>query len=180
MEKLLSVSGLKTEFHTKDGIIHAVNGVSFDLKEGETLGIVGESGCGKSVTVMSMLRLIPIPPGKITSGKALFQRRDLLKLSDEEIRHIRGAQISMVFQDPMTSLNPVLTIGYQVSEAYSIHVATSKKQAEDRAVEMLELVGIPNAKDRLKDFPYQFSGGNAPEGNDCHGIDLFAANSDCG
>jgi oligopeptide transport system ATP-binding protein len=159
MENLLSVNNLATEFHTKDGIIHAVNGVSFDLKEGETLGIVGESGCGKSVTVMSMLRLIPTPPGKITSGKALFHKSDLLKLSDEELRHIRGAQISMIFQDPMTSLNPVLTIGYQVSEAYSIHVATSKKQAEDRAVEMLELVGIPNAKDRLKDFPHQFSGG---------------------
>jgi oligopeptide transport system ATP-binding protein len=159
MEKLLSVSGLKTEFHTKDGIIHAVNGVSFDLKEGETLGIVGESGCGKSVTVMSMLRLIPTPPGKISSGKALFQGRDLLKLPDEEIRHIRGAQISMIFQDPMTSLNPVLTIGYQVSEAYSIHVTSSKKQAEDRAIEMLDMVGITNAKDRLKDFPHQFSGG---------------------
>jgi len=159
MEKLLSVSGLKTEFHTKDGIIHAVNGVSFDLKEGETLGIVGESGCGKSVTVMSMLRLIPTPPGKITAGKALFQGRDLLKLSDEDIRHIRGAQISMVFQDPMTSLNPVLTIGKQVSEAYSIHVATTKKQAEERAIEMLDMVGIVNAKDTLKDFPHQFSGG---------------------
>ena len=159
MDKLLSVSGLKTEFHTKDGIIHAVNGVSFDLKEGETLGIVGESGCGKSVTVMSMLRLIPTPPGKITGGKALFQGRDLLKLSDEEIRHVRGAQISMVFQDPMTSLNPVLTIGKQVSEAYSIHIASTRQQAEDRAVEMLEMVNITDAKDHLKDYPHQFSGG---------------------
>jgi len=159
MDKLLSVSGLKTEFHTKDGIIHAVNGVSFDLKEGETLGIVGESGCGKSVTVMSMLRLIPTPPGKITGGKAMFQGRDLLKLSDEEIRHVRGAQISMVFQDPMTSLNPVLTIGKQVSEAYSIHIASTRQQAEDRAVEMLEMVNITDAKDHLKDYPHQFSGG---------------------
>ena len=159
MEKLLSVSGLKTEFHTKDGIIHAVNGVSFDLKEGETLGIVGESGCGKSVTVMSMLGLIPTPPGKITGGKAMFQGRDLLKMSDDEIRHVRGAQISMVFQDPMTSLNPVLTIGKQVSEAYSIHISGTREQAQNRAVEMLEMVGIVNAKDRLKDFPHQFSGG---------------------
>lgn len=159
MESLLKVSDLKTEFHTKSGIIHAVNGISFDLKEGETLGIVGESGCGKSVTVMSLLRLIPNPPGKITSGKALFQGRDLLSVTDEELRHIRGAQISMVFQDPMTSLNPVLTIGQQVTEAYTIHIATQKKKAEERAVEMLEMVGISNAKDRLGDFPHQFSGG---------------------
>ena len=159
MESLLKVTDLKTEFHTKSGIIHAVNGISFDLKEGETLGIVGESGCGKSVTVMSLLRLIPNPPGKITSGKALFQGRDLLSVTDEELRHIRGAQISMVFQDPMTSLNPVLTIGQQVTEAYTIHIATQKKKAEERAVEMLEMVGISNAKDRLGDYPHQFSGG---------------------
>ncbi len=159
MESLLKVTDLKTEFHTKSGIIHAVNGISFDLKEGETLGIVGESGCGKSVTVMSLLRLIPNPPGKITSGKAMFQGRDLLAVTDEELRHIRGAQISMVFQDPMTSLNPVLTIGNQVAEAYSIHIATHKKKAEERAVEMLEMVGISNAKDRLDDYPHQFSGG---------------------
>jgi oligopeptide transport system ATP-binding protein len=159
MESLLKVNDLKTEFHTKSGIIHAVNGISFDLKEGETLGIVGESGCGKSVTVMSLLRLIPNPPGKITSGKAMFQGRDLLAVTDEELRHIRGAQISMVFQDPMTSLNPVLTIGNQVAEAYAIHIATPKKKAEERAVEMLEMVGISNAKDRLDDYPHQFSGG---------------------
>lgn len=159
MESLLKVTDLKTEFHTKSGIIHAVNGVSFDLKEGETLGIVGESGCGKSVTVMSLLRLIPNPPGKITSGKALFQGRDLLSVTDEELRHIRGAQISMVFQDPMTSLNPVLTIGQQVTEAYTIHIAAQKKKAEERAVEMLEMVGISNARDRLGDYPHQFSGG---------------------
>lgn len=159
MNNLLSVKGLMTEFRTKNGIIHAVNGVSFDLKEGETLGIVGESGCGKSVSVMSMLRLIPTPPGKVTAGEVLFQGRDLLKLSDGEIRHIRGAQISMVFQDPMTSLNPVLTIGKQVSEAYSIHVSATKEQAQERAAEMLELVNITDAKDHLKDYPHQFSGG---------------------
>jgi oligopeptide transport system ATP-binding protein len=159
MNNLLSVKGLMTEFHTKNGIIHAVNGVSFDLKEGETLGIVGESGCGKSVSVMSMLRLISTPPGKITAGEVLFQGRDLLKLSDGEIRHIRGAQVSMVFQDPMTSLNPVLTIGKQVSEAYSIHVSATKEQAEERAAEMLRLVNITDAKDHLKDYPHQFSGG---------------------
>jgi oligopeptide transport system ATP-binding protein len=129
------------------------------LKEGETLGIVGESGCGKSVTVMSMMRLIPTPPGKIVAGEAWYQGKDLLKMSDEEIRHIRGAQISIVFQDPMTSFNPVLTIGQQVSEPLEIHMGMSKKQALDRAVEMLSLVNIPKAKDRLNDYPHQFSGG---------------------
>lgn len=159
MDNLLSVRNLKTEFHTKGGIIHAVNGVSFDLKEGETLGIVGESGCGKSVSVMSLLGLIPTPPGKVTNGTALFKGQDLLKMSDKDLQHIRGAQISMVFQDPMTSLNPVLTIGDQLVEAYAIHIGGSKKAASKRAVDMLELVGIPNAKERLKDYPHQFSGG---------------------
>lgn len=159
MENILSVTDLKTEFHTKSGILHAVNGVSFELKEGETLGVVGESGCGKSVTVMSLLRLIPTPPGKITSGKAIFHGKDLLAMNDEEIRHIRGGQISMVFQDPMTSLNPVLTIGKQLAEAYSIHMPGPKSRAEERAAEMLDMVGIPKAKDRMRDYPHQFSGG---------------------
>jgi len=159
MAELLSVKGLETQFKTREGMVHAVNGVSFDLKEGETLGIVGESGCGKSVTVMSMLRLIPQPPGKIAAGEALYQGRDLLKMNDEEIRKVRGAQISMVFQDPMTSFNPVLTIGDQVSEPLMIHKGMSRKQALERAVETLTLVGIPNPKDRLTDFPHQFSGG---------------------
>jgi len=159
MAELLNVQGLETRFRTREGIVHAVNGVSFVLKEGETLGIVGESGCGKSVTVMSMLRLIPSPPGKVTAGKAIYQGKDLLAMSDEEIRHVRGAQISMVFQDPMTSFNPVLTIGRQVSEPLEVHLGMSHKQSTERVVEMLSMVGIPNAKDRLNDYPHQFSGG---------------------
>lgn len=159
MADLLDVKGLETRFHTRDGSVHAVNGVSFHLKEGETLGIVGESGCGKSVTVMSMLRLIPTPPGEVAAGKAMYLGKDLLKMSDEEIRHIRGSQISMIFQDPMTSFNPVLTIGRQVAEPLEIHMGMTRKQALDRASEMLQMVGIPKAKDRLNDFPHQFSGG---------------------
>jgi len=159
MADLLNVQGLETQFRTREGNVHAVNGVSFHLKEGETLGIVGESGCGKSVTVMSMLRLIPQPPGKIVAGKAMYQNKDLLKISDEEIRHVRGSQISMVFQDPMTSFNPVLTIGRQVAEPLEIHNGVGRKQALDRAAEMLDMVGIPKAKDRLGDYPHQFSGG---------------------
>lgn len=159
MVDLLNVQGLETQFRTREGTVHAVNGVSFTLKEGETLGIVGESGCGKSVTVMSMLRLIPTPPGKVTAGSAHFQGKDLLKMSDDEIRHIRGSQISMVFQDPMTSFNPVLTIGRQVSEPLEVHYGMNHKQAEDRVVEVLEKVGIPNPRDRLNNYPHQFSGG---------------------
>lgn len=159
MAELLNLQGLETHFRTREGIVHAVNGVSFHLKEGETLGIVGESGCGKTVSVMSMLRLIPSPPGEIVAGQAIYQGKDLLQMSNEEIRHIRGAQISMVFQDPMTSFNPVLTIGRQVSEPLEVHMGMSIKQAEDRVVETLELVGIPNPRDRLKDYPHQFSGG---------------------
>jgi len=159
MAELLSVQGLETQFRTREGVVHAVNGVSYRLREGETLGIVGESGCGKSVTVMSMLNLIPSPPGKVVAGKALYQGQDLLKMSDKEIRHIRGAQISMVFQDPMTSFNPVLTIGRQVAEPLEIHFGIQHRQGIDRAAEMLEMVGIPRAKDRLNDYPHQFSGG---------------------
>ncbi len=159
MADLLNVQGLETQFRTREGIVHAVNGVSFHLKEGETLGIVGESGCGKSVTVMSMLRLIPSPPGRVVAGKAIYQGKDLLKLSDEELRHIRGSQISIVFQDPMTSFNPVLTIGRQVAEPLEIHNGTHRQQALERAAEMLEMVGIPHAKDRLNDYPHQYSGG---------------------
>jgi len=159
MADLLDVQGLETQFRTREGLVHAVNGVSFNLKEGETLGIVGESGCGQSVTVLSMLRLIPSPPGKVTAGTALYQGKDLLKISDDEIRHIRGSQISMIFQDPMTSFNPVLTIGRQLTEPLETHLGMSKQQALDRAAEMLRMVGIPNAKDRLNDYPHQFSGG---------------------
>jgi oligopeptide transport system ATP-binding protein len=157
--KVLEVKDLATEFKTREGIVHAVNGVSFELHEGETLGIVGESACGKTVTVLSILGLIPNPPGKVVSGSAHYLGKDLLKMSDEEIRFIRGAQISMVFQDPMTSFNPVLTIGRQVAEPIEIHQGVSRKEALERAGELLALVGIPNAKDRLADYPHQFSGG---------------------
>jgi len=159
MADLLTVQGLETHFRTREGVVHAVNGVSFNLKEGETLGIVGESGCGKSVTVMSMLRLIPTPPGEVVAGKALYQGKDLLQISDDEIRHIRGSQISMIFQDPMTSFNPVLTIGRQLAEPLETHMAMNHEQAYERAANMLNLVGIPNPKDRLNDYPHQFSGG---------------------
>lgn len=158
-DRLLDVQGLETQFKTSDGVVHAVNGVSFNLAEGETLGIVGESGCGKSVTMLSLLRLIPSPPGEITAGKAIFFNQDLLKLSNEEIRYIRGAQISMIFQDPMTSLNPVLTIGLQLEEPLMLHLGMTRKQARARAAELLTMVGIPKAADRLGDYPHQFSGG---------------------
>jgi len=156
---ILDVQGLETTFKTPDGVVHAVNGVTFGLEEGETLGVVGESGCGKSVTMLSILGLIPSPPGKITAGKAIFSNQDLLKLSKEELRHIRGAQISMIFQDPMTSLNPVLTIGRQLTEPLELHLGMTKEQARNRAAELLQVVGIPNGKDRLNDYPHQFSGG---------------------
>jgi len=156
---LLEVQGLETAFKTPDGMVHAVNGVSFDLKEGETLGVVGESGCGKSVTMMSLLRLIPIPPGIIKGGQAFFQGRDLLKMTNDEIRDVRGSQMSMIFQDPMTSLNPVLTVGLQIEEPLVLHLGMNKVQAKDRAAELLTMVGIPSAKDRLGDYPHQFSGG---------------------
>jgi oligopeptide transport system ATP-binding protein len=158
-ELLLDVQELETVFKTPAGIVHAVNGISFGLKEGETVGVVGESGCGKSVTMMSLLRLIPTPPGIIKGGKAIFQGQDLLKMTNDEIRHIRGSQISMIFQDPMTSLNPVLTVGFQLEEPLILHLGMNKLQARDRAVELLEMVGIPKAKDRLGDYPHQFSGG---------------------
>ncbi len=156
---LLDIKGLETQFKTPDGIVHAVNGVSFGLKEGETLGVVGESGCGKSVTMLSVMGLVQSPPGKIVAGEAYFFNQDLLQMSNEELRHIRGSQISMVFQDPMTSLNPVLTVGRQLEEPLMLHVGMSKNQARDRAAELLEMVGIPNAKDRLNDYPHQYSGG---------------------
>jgi oligopeptide transport system ATP-binding protein len=156
---ILDVQGLETTFRTPDGVVHAVNGVSFGLLEGETLGVVGESGCGKSVTMLSVLGLIQSPPGKIEAGKAIFAGQDLIKMSREEIRHVRGAQIGMIFQDPMTSLNPVLTIGKQLEEPLVLHIGMTKTQARDRAAELLTMVGIPNAKDRLNDYPHQYSGG---------------------
>lgn len=159
MGTLLDVRNLRTQFFTQDGVVRAVNGMSYTLDEGETLGIVGESGSGKSVGVMSLIRLIPTPPGKIVGGEVLFEGRDLLKANDGEIRSIRGNKISMIFQDPMTSLNPVLTIGRQISEALELHLGMDKHQARARTVELLDLVGIPSAADRIDDYPHQFSGG---------------------
>ena len=158
-EALLSVRDLKTYFYTDEGVVRAVDGLSYDLHRGETLGIVGESGSGKSVHALSVMRLIPTPPGKIVGGQILFEGRDLLKLSDEGIRRIRGNRIAMVFQEPMTSLNPVLTIGEQIAEAVMLHQHLGKKAAWDRAAEMLDRVKIPLARDRVKDYPHQFSGG---------------------
>jgi len=156
---LLEVKGLRTEFHTQDGVVKAVDGVSFFVNEGETLGIVGESGCGKSVSLLSVMRLIPQPPGKIAAGEVLFEGIDLLKLSDDDIRKVRGNKIAMVFQDPMTFLNPVLTIGKQIMEALQLHMGMTKKQARDRSAELLAMVGIPESESRLDDYPHQFSGG---------------------
>jgi oligopeptide transport system ATP-binding protein len=156
---LLEVRDLTTRFYTDDGVVQAVNGVSWEVDEGETLAIVGESGCGKSVSVLSILRLIPQPPGKIESGEVMFEDRDLMKLKDNEMRSIRGNKMAMVFQDPMTSLNPVLTINQQISEAVTLHMGMNKNEARERTTELLELVQIPQAKDRLDDYPHQFSGG---------------------
>lgn len=156
---ILKVEDLVTQFKTPEGVVYAVNGVSFELKEGETLGVVGESGCGKSVTMLSIMKLIPMPPGEIVRGKAMFHDSDLIALKPDEIRDVRGSQIGMVFQDPMTSLNPVLTIGKQVSEPLMLHLKMTKKEAEARVVELLRLVGIPEADKRLDQYPHQFSGG---------------------
>ncbi len=156
---LVQVRDLKTYFRTEAGIVKAVNGVDFDIQTGEVLGLVGESGSGKSVTALSILRLIPDPPGKIAGGSILYKGRDLLKLSWDEIRQIRGKEISMIFQEPMTSLNPVFTIGRQVMEVILEHEHVSKKEAFDRSVEMLEVVGIPDPASRMNDYPHQYSGG---------------------
>jgi len=156
---LLEIKGLKTRFFTEDGVVHAVNGISYDLDEGGTLGIVGESGCGKSVSVLSVMRPIPEPPGKIVGGEVLFEGRDMLKMDAEDVRKVRGNRIAMVFQDPMTSLNPVLTIGRQIDEALELHMGMDKHQARQRTVELLEMAGISEAANRADDYPHQFSGG---------------------
>jgi oligopeptide transport system ATP-binding protein len=160
---VLEVNNLKTQFFTRAGIVYAVDGVTFHVREGETLGIVGESGCGKSVTATSIMRLIPSPPGRIVDGEILLhdgeKHIDLLALSDDEMRHVRGNRIAMIFQDPMTSLNPVLTIGDQLTEPLLLHLDMSRREAEQRAVELLKRVGIPAAEDRLGAYPHQFSGG---------------------
>ena len=155
---LLEVENLQTHFGTPDGVVRAVEGVSFHVNAGETLGIVGESGCGKSVTAMSILRLIQEPPGKI-AGAIRFEGRNLLEVSEPEMRDIRGNAISMIFQEPMTSLNPVLTVGRQIGETLQLHQGLSSRDAEKRAVEMLVLVGIPAPERRVREYPHQLSGG---------------------
>jgi oligopeptide transport system ATP-binding protein len=157
--KLLEVRDLSTHFFTKDGEVHAVDRVSFDLDYGETLGLVGESGCGKSVTALSLTRLVPDPPGKIVAGEIIFDGVNVLKLSNEEMRLLRGKRIGFIFQDPMTSLNPTLPIGFQISESARLHLGLSRRAAADRAIELLGKVGIPRARDRMGDYPHQFSGG---------------------
>jgi oligopeptide/dipeptide ABC transporter ATP-binding protein len=157
-DPLLSVEDLRVEFWTRRGTVHAVNGISFDIAPGETLGIVGESGCGKSVTSLALLGILP-RAGRVTSGTARFGDRDLLQLNDDQLRRVRGREIAMIFQDPMTSLNPVLTIGRQIREALETHFDMDKKAAERRAAELLDQVGIPSAKTRIRDYPHQFSGG---------------------
>ncbi len=159
MTAMLEVEDLRTRFHTPEGIVYAVNGISYELADGEALGVVGESGCGKSVSMLSILGLIPIPPGEITSGRALYRGNDLLGKSERELERIRGLEIGMVFQEPMTSLNPVLTIGRQLTESLRTHLGVSLEQARDRAINLLTAVGIPDAGNRLDDYPHQFSGG---------------------
>jgi oligopeptide transport system ATP-binding protein len=150
---------MRTQFFTQDGVVKAVDDVTFELYPGETLGVVGESGCGKSVTAMSIMRLVPSPPGKITGEGVIFKGENILDMSDEEVRHIRGNEIAMIFQDPMTSLNPVLSIRRQLSEGLQLHLGMNKGQARQRSIELLNMVGIPNAEERVDQYPHQFSGG---------------------
>jgi len=159
MSHLLEVHDLVTRFHTDQGVVHAVNGIAYTLEAGETLAIVGESGSGKSVGVLSIMGLIPDPPGLVERGKVILKGRNILELSGSELRRIRGRDIAMIFQDPMTSLNPVLTVGYQISEALRVHEDLTAGEARKRAAGLLELVGIPCAADRLAEYPHQFSGG---------------------
>ena len=159
MEALLDVRSLRTQFHTSAGVIRAVDGVSWDVRKGETVALVGESGCGKSVSALSVLRLVSAPAGRIVDGEIIFKGRNLLSLPEEEMRRIRGREIGMIFQEPMTSLNPVLTIGRQLTETLETHLGTTSAQAEGRAAELLSLVGITDGARRLGQYPHQFSGG---------------------
>ena len=158
-ELLLQVKDLRTHFYTEAGVVKAVDGVDLEINKGETLGVVGESGSGKSITAMSIMRLIPVPPGKIVSGEVIFGGKDLIKATESEMMKIRGNEIAMIFQDPMTSLNPVLTVGEQIMEAIILHQKTGRSEAKKRAVEMLKKVGIPEAESRVNNYPHQFSGG---------------------
>ncbi len=159
MDYLLEVQNLKTTFHTRAGDVKAVDDVSFAIARGETLGIVGESGSGKSVTALSTMRLLPMPPAEIDGDHVLFEGRDVLEMSDHELRALRGGKIAMIFQDPMTSLNPVFSIGYQLMEAIQLHLDMNHKQARDRAIDMMQRVGIPSAEKRINNYPHEFSGG---------------------
>jgi oligopeptide/dipeptide ABC transporter ATP-binding protein len=159
MEVLLDVRGLRTHFHTSVGVIRAVDGVSWDVRKGETVALVGESGCGKSVSALSVMRLVAQPAGRIEAGEIVFKGRNLLALSEEEMRQVRGREIGMIFQEPMTSLNPVLTVGRQLTEPLEVHLNMSRAESQARAVELLSLVGIPDGARRLRQFPHQFSGG---------------------
>jgi oligopeptide transport system ATP-binding protein len=159
MSNLLSVRNLVTKFYSDHAVVHAVNGISYNIEEGESLAIVGESGSGKSVSVLSVMGLIPIPPGKIEQGEVIYKGQDLLQLPNQALRNFCGSEIAMIFQDPMTSLNPVLKIGYQITEPMRIHLSYDQSQATERAIELLNLVGIPNPAARLSSYPYQFSGG---------------------
>jgi peptide/nickel transport system ATP-binding protein len=158
-ERLLELRGLKTYFFTDEGVVRAVDDVDFHINAGETLGVVGESGCGKSVTALSIMRLIPQPPGRIVGGQIIYAGRNLLDLSPGQMRKIRGKEISMIFQEPMTSLNPVFTVGEQIAEALRLHEGLGRRDAMDKTVEMLRLVHIPNAERRVKEYPHQLSGG---------------------
>ena len=159
MTKLLEIENLQTHFFTSVGVVKAVDGISYDVNEGETIAIVGESGCGKSVSALSILRLVASPPGRVVGGSIHFKGRDLLQLNDEDIRHVRGRDIAMVFQEPMTSLNPVLTVGRQLTETLQQHLGMTREQADARAIELLGLVGIAEPERRLKQYPHHFSGG---------------------
>ncbi len=158
-ERLLEIRGLKTDFLADDGTVHAVDGVDLAVERGETLGLVGESGCGKSVTALSVLKLIPMPPGRIVDGRILWRGRDIVPLGPHDMQKIRSKEIAIVFQEPMTSLNPVYTVGDQIAEVIRLHEGLGKRAALDRTVEMLRLVHIPNPERRIRDYPHQFSGG---------------------
>jgi oligopeptide/dipeptide ABC transporter ATP-binding protein len=158
-ETLLRVENLRTYFHTPDGVVKAVDGVSFALDRGEALAVVGESGCGKTVTALSIMRLIPDPPGKIEEGRIVFDGRDLLELGDREMRQVRGNHIGMIFQDPMTSLNPVFKVGDQIREAVQVHLGLSRRDARERAIQLMEMAEIPQARERYSMYPHEFSGG---------------------
>ncbi|MGV8982044.1 ABC transporter ATP-binding protein [Clostridium sp.] len=158
-KNLVEIKNLKTYFYTEDGIVKAVDDVSFNIRQGEIIGVVGESGCGKSVTAMSIMRLIPSPPGKIVGGEILFEDKKILELKDDEMRKIRGNEIAVIFQEPMTSLNPIFTIGYQIEEVIQLHQKLNKVQTKKKAVEMLKLVGVPRAEEIVRCYPHELSGG---------------------